>query len=51
MKAEEEAQIAEDVSLKPEKHKRSRIKVEEEVLFTLETRRQSEEEGELTTKI
>ena len=47
MKAEEEAQIAEDASLKAEEHKRARLKVEEEVLLALEVRRQIEEDEHL----
>ena len=50
MKAEEEAQIAEEARLKVEEHKRARLKVEEEVLLTLEARRQAEEEGAFTTE-
>ena len=49
MKAEEEAQIAEDSRLKSESYKRTLLKVEEEVLLTLESRRQAEEEGSFTT--
>ena len=38
MKAEEEDQIPEEARLKAEEHKRARLKVEEEVLLTLEVR-------------
>ena len=50
MKAEEEAQIAEEASLKAEEHKHARLKVEEEVLIAIEVRRQAEEEGAFTTE-
>ena len=50
MKAEEEDQISEEAMLKPEEHKRARLKVEEEVLLTLELRRQAEEEDNLQLK-
>ena len=51
MKAEEEDQISEEASLKVEEHKWAQLKVEEEVLLTLESRRQSEEEGVFMTEI
>ena len=51
MKAEEEAQIAEEARLKAEDCKRERLKVEEEVLLNLEARWQAEEEGEFMTEI
>ena len=51
MKAEEEAQTAEEARLKSEEHKRARLKVEEEFLLSLEARWQTEEEGEFTTEI
>ena len=50
MKAEEEAQIAEEARLKVEERKCARLKVEEDVLLALESRRKSEEEGEFTTE-
>ena len=45
MTAEEEAQIAEEARLKAEEHKSVQLRVEEEILFTLEARRKLEEEG------
>ena len=50
MKAEEEDQIAEEARLKAEEHKRARLKVEEEVLPTLEVRRQADKEDHLRLK-
>ena len=38
MKAEERDQISEEARLKSKEHKRARLKVEEEVLLTLEVR-------------
>ena len=40
MKAEEEAQIAEEARLKSEENKRARLKAEEYILLTLEARQQ-----------
>ena len=51
MKAQEEAQIAEEARLKSEEHKHTQLKVEEAFLLTLEARRQAEEEGGFTTEI
>ena len=50
MKAEEEAQISEEARLKSEEYNPARLKVEEEFLPTLESRRQSEEEGAFITE-
>ena len=50
MKDEEEDQIAEEASLKAEEHKRAQLKVEEEVLISLEVGRQAELEEYLRLK-
>ena len=50
MKAEEAAQISEKESLKAEEQKIAELKVEGEVLLTLEARQKEGEEGEFTTE-
>ena len=47
MKAEEEDQIAKEARLKADDHKHARLKVEEDLLLSLEARRQAEEEEHL----
>ena len=50
MKAEEKVQIAEETRLKAEDRKHARLKLEEEVLISIEARRNAEEERSFTTE-